>query len=443
MVGKRREKGKTATIGPLVEVRQKPLIRYGKGVETDYCELTLPAEFQKINNIGVKRPEHKKEIPLVNLYFSPTCQKFLLLSLGQWPTLFREESVEAKSVEPLILNLEDIKRVIEDSFPTTATVSYLREEIFAKIEQGIERIVVKAENIAEFEDALKVVNDIIQDVGPFAHVYRQTSDTSISISIQDDPKEVEPLANESVSEFDLKGLTAHMLKEVILLFSKGIHALESILSSHGGEKVKANVVARETVERLKGREAYVDFLWAYNCRQLIRAGRYGLFCGVGPYTSINPVALGSFYKLLEHAVDQIMAILHLSSRDLQKKLDAKTKQFLTEITRHIRNSTERLKMIQDPLLHAIENELTDEDKRTIAAILKEYHEKVEPFVGTSGETYLMSSRTDKETPIEATLEGVTPDRLIVLAQMLPPLQKICKFPANVAMLARILYLPIL
>jgi len=444
MVAKRRETGKTATIGPLVEVRQKPLIKYGKGVTTDYYELTLPTDFVKLN----KKIIGAKERPLVNLYFSPTCRKFLLLSLGQWPTLFRKEGEEAGPVEPLILNLEDIKKAMEDSFPTTATVSYLREEIFAKVEQGVQRIVVQAENIVEFEEALKVVNDVIQDVGPFAHVYRRTMDTSISISIRDNPKEVEQLVKEGVEEFDLKGLTMHMLKEVGLLFSMGIRALESLSRLQAEEKGRGDVISRlkvrasEAIERLKGREAYVDFLWAYNCRQLIRAGRYGLFCGVGPYTSINPVALGSFYKLLEHAVDQIMAILQLASRCVEKGPDSKTNKFLTDVTRHIRNSTENLKMIQEPLLRAIENKLTDEDKRRIAVVLKEFHEKAEPAVGTSGETYLTTQGAARQTPVEAMLEGVSPDKLVLLAQMLPPLQKICKFPANIAMLARILYLPI-
>jgi hypothetical protein len=461
---KRREKGKAAEIGPLFEVRGKPLIKYARGEKKNYYELTLPQEFMKLYQVeashaGVqemKQGQTPSEMliqlpakqPTVNLYFSRHCMNYLLMSHGQWPTLAKgEETKPEESDRPVRVSLKDIKNLMGGAFPTSAGRAYLREQIFAMIEQGHERILVEAERPLEFDAAWEVINDIMLEARGLAHVDKDRVAKTITILIRDDPKEAAKLyPNAGMLAdrmLDLKRLTEHMLDEVLSLLHIGISALEGF---RGDEKTIN--VALETLESLKGKHAYIDFLWAYNCRQLVRGGRYGLFCGTGLYTPVTPVALGSFFKLLEHAVDQMMAILQVVGSCSAMGPDEKSKKFMIELIRQLNENAKTLEEIKTALLHSIENDLNEKDKTRIVEILKLYHETVRSQLGISDETYFRSALPSVETPVKlplplilATLKEVDIDKAIWLAQVLYPLQKICKFPANVAMLAGILFLP--
>lgn len=479
----RRTGGVLTESGPICEMREKPLVESQGGA----YELILPKEFDaaylferpetpselasETGNIGkektlhAQRAESRTKISQddhrVTLYWSRVCRGHLLVSFGQWPLLWKPPPSEEKRIprldEKADIRLEDIRTALGVSLGNNAAKAFFREMISAKIEQGLKTIVIESSNEEGIEDALPIVQDMLLEVGGFARVSRtsrlrpspgETSNPRIVIEIIDDPREVRP-SGENVNHVDVldfRGLTERMLNEVIRFLKGAVGAVRSDTQLDGhGDKIK------EALSRLRHNEAYIDFMWTYNCRQLVIGGRYGLFCGLGRYTSITPVALGSFYKLLEHAVDQMMAILDAIGKCFAVKKDARVKNstdvgedgiktFLRALLSQLDNTITKLEMVSGPLLNAIENRLTDEDRKKIAYILKEYHENVKPVVGNVAETYLESTEMNSSKALDVGLRHISIDRAIILAETIYPMQKLCKFPANVAMLAGILNL---
>jgi len=458
--------------GPLIEIL-KYLSTYGSGKGKKYNQLLIPDEFFELHDL-----RSKGKIP-IQVYYSPFCKRFLLLSLGQWPILDeknkeyfgdrKEDANHAKIVgtnaqtdkgrpketdhklEPFLqlkstLKIKDIENVMAAELATLGARAFMREAIFAGIEQGIEEIVVQAENMPQFDEAYRTIIDSMESHG-LADIHKVQESCRINIILVDDPKHIRGGNSRTIrasDQFDLRALTEQMLDEVISFLKTCIELLRIFAKETEGDRAERkgtpskldslSKITTDTLQRLEGQESYIDFLWAYNCRQLIRAGRYGLFSGVGLYTSITPVALGSFYKLLEHAVDQSTAIVKNVARCFDSNPPDGIKQFMNELITQLSNTLVRLKKVEQPLLNAIQNTPVDADKNIVATILKEYHTVVRPIVGTTGESYLDAT----EAQIEKTLGGVDPNTALILGQTLYPLQKLCKFPANVAMLARIL-----
>jgi hypothetical protein len=409
---KRRKTTEREKIGPIIEWANKSLISYGKGVKKTYYSITIPNDFIELNSKEIQKNK-------VNLYYSSECKGYLLLSF--LPPI---SQTVAKNLECEI-NLENVKKILyEESYNPNIVGTFLRELLFARIEQGFRSIVIKTTVTSDFEQMDQFLR-IIEEVGDFASKTRSSWEKSIIIKIQDDPKQIAVLKN--VNIFDFKGLTTFMWDEVVELLNDVIDAIKNKDS--------------DAEDRFKGREAFIDFLWCYSCRQLIRATRYGLFCGSGKYTSITPVALGSFFKLLEHSGDHIMGILKAVCECLKKlPREGQDKEdvnnFLNKLIEKLNEVKENLERVKGPLLNSIENNLSEEDLETIADILKQYHTKIRPKVGCSGESYLEGAGLLGE--FEDLLKGMETEKAVILSQALYPLQKISKFPANVAMLARIL-----
>jgi hypothetical protein len=411
-----------------------------------------------------------KEDYRVALYWSEPCKGHMLVSFGQWPPLseaigsnadrdLASKQKRKKVIErDTAIETEEIRRIFGGSLASDATTAYLREEIYSKIEQGLERITIRCKNGEQGDFAAHIVGKIIGESGGLVseeRIFRvrpvseqPPRGRSITIDVNDDPKDAELGENGvSVDILDFRGLTGHMLSEVIKFLEVAIEALRQVLRT---KETKADF--NEMQKDFTYNEAYIDFLWAYNCRQLVIAGRYGLFCGVGRYTSVTAVALGSFYKLLEHAVDQVQAILQdvyqcLSNFETEDKIASRRsvaqekaiQSFLDELIQHLERTLSQLKDVKEPLLNAIENRLSEKDKESIAKTIKKYHEEIKPKVGNVAETYI-EPQGPRPNPMEEQLKIVGGVKAIKLAQTLYPLQKLCKFPANIAMLARTLNL---
>ena len=413
-VSRKKQKVRKSEVGPLIELIEKPLISYGRGAKKYYYAVTLPEEFTNMNSSIIDENERKTRV-----YYSRKCLGFLLLSMGQWPTLVESEGGDLECE----LKMNDIKQLMGEADFTPTAFTFLRELLFARIEQGYRRIVIQADSRKDLEIVYPRLDDIISEVGKFAHMSRKTGGLKITISIEDDPKKVDEIQN--ISCFDFQGLTAHMWSEVTNLFDSIVSGLLEM---------------KKDSEDSCGSEAYIDFLWAYNCRQLIRAGRYGLFCGSGLYTSVHPVALGSFFKLMEHAVDQLMGIDRAVRESLREDSDEKTREFMTKLTNILRTVQSQFKEIKNPFMNAISNNIIDGDMQVIANILKDYQNRIKPQTGSSGsESYLGQFSLLGE--FESTLKTMNRKQALFLSQVIYPLQKLSKFPANVAMLARILFFP--
>jgi len=412
-VSRKKEKVRRSEVGPLIEWIEKPLIPYGRGTKKNYYAVTLPEEFTNLNSLPIAK---KRE---TRVYYSRDCKGFLLLSLGQWPALVESEGGDLECE----LKINDIKQLMGETDFTSTAFTFLREVLFARIEQGYKRIIIQADRRKDLEAVYPRLDDIISEVGMFAHMSRKTGGLKITISVEDDPKKIDEI--QKISAFDFQGLTAHMWSEAATLFDSIVSGLLNL---------------RRDSEDFCGSEAYIDFLWAYNCRQLIRAGRYGLFCGLGRYTSIHPVALGSFFKLLEHAVYQLMGIERAIRESPREEIEESTREFITKLIAILRTVQSQFKEIEKPFMNAINNNITNGDMQVIARILKDYQNRIKPQTGSSGsESYLGQFSLLGE--FESTLKAMNPKQALFLSQVIYPLQKLAKFPANVAMLARILFLP--
>jgi len=413
---KTRQRAIKREIGPIIELRNKALFPYAPGAGTTYFQVTLPEEFTSLNGI---KPGNS-----ALMYYSLSCKGFLLLK----PDLPLPQSFQ--------IDFQTVKKSLKlenKSFPVVLE-SFLREEILARIEQGYEKIAMKFNSWEDSENAGRFVSRILEPAGQMVQIGTSIPEGGNSdefviyeeILVKDDPKGIEEFRKNSIEVFDFGGLTSYMIREVRKFLEDSIRLLQNAIEKSQKSELRA----------LGIREARIDFLWAYLCRQLIRANRYGLFSGSGRYTSITPVALGGFYKLLEHATDQMMGINRAVCEGLEMGRDEKTNRFVGELIAVLKKNARQFEQIEGPLLSSIENRLGEENRGKISEALRTYHEETRKLTGGSSEYYV--GEVGLLGDIGAGLRGMEPNKMLMLAQSIYPLQKLCKFPANIAMLARIL-----